>query len=242
MGSAPAARATAPSVLELRGLGRTFDGTTPVHALRDVDLRVDVGEYVAIVGPSGSGKSTLLNVLGMLDQPTAGSIHVDGVDVSDLDDSKRAAWRADRLGFVFQSFHLLPHRSVLENVMFGSLYQALPRRERRRRAVEALERVGVAHRAAFRPAQLSGGERQRVAVARALAMQPSLLLCDEPTGNLDSANTASILDLFDELIGDGLTIVVITHDSMVADRAQRRVRITDGHLVEVTDDPLGAAS
>ncbi len=231
-----------PAVLDLVDVSRTFDSSPPVYALRNVDLRVSSGEYVAIVGPSGSGKSTLLNVLGLLDRPSSGRFLLDGVDVSSLGDGDRAALRAARLGFIFQSFHLLPHRSALENVMFGGLYRGIPRRERRARAIEALDRVGVAHRASFRPSRLSGGERQRVAVARALSVAPSLLLCDEPTGNLDSANTESILHLFDGLLDDGLTIVVITHDPSVARHAQRRVSIIDGRLREVPDAIATATS
>ncbi len=230
------------AVLELRDVCRVFDTDPPVSALSHVDLRVDHGEYVAIVGPSGSGKSTLLNVLGLLDRPSSGEYLLDGVDVARLGDGQRAAWRAERLGFVFQSFHLLSNRTVLENVMFGQLYQGVGHRQRRDRSMAALERVGVAHRASFQPGRLSGGERQRVAIARALAMEPSLLLCDEPTGNLDSVNTRSILDLFDGLIDDGLTLVVITHDSGVAERAPRRVRITDGVLVEETTEAMSVAA
>ncbi len=229
-----AAAPTEPPVLDLSDVCRVFDSAPPVSALSHVDFRVDRGEYVAVAGASGSGKSTLLNVLGLLDRPTSGRYLLDGVDVSQLGDGQRAAWRAERLGFVFQSFHLLPNRTALENVMFGQLYQGVAQRERRARSMTALERVGVAHRAAFQPGRLSGGERQRVAIARALAMEPSLLLCDEPTGNLDTVNTGAILDLFDGLIDDGLTLVIITHDANVADRARRRVRITDGVLVEET--------
>jgi len=229
---APAESADAP-VIDLVGITRTFGSSPPVHALRDVDLRVARGDHLAIVGPSGSGKSTLLNVLGLLDRPTTGTFHLDGIDTSALGDGARAALRAERIGFVFQSFHLLPHRSAMENVMLGALYQGIGRRERRRRAVDALERVGLSHRATFVPTRLSGGERQRVAVARALVARPSLLLCDEPTGNLDSVNTAAVLDLFDDLLATGLTVVVITHDHDVATRARRRVRIIDGRLSEV---------
>jgi len=229
---APVGSADAP-VIDLTAITRTFGSSPPVHALRDVDLRVARGDHLAIVGPSGSGKSTLLNVLGLLDRPTTGTFHLDGIDTSALGDGARAALRAERIGFVFQSFHLLPHRSAMENVMLGALYQGIGRRERRRRAVDALERVGLSHRATFVPTRLSGGERQRVAVARALVARPSLLLCDEPTGNLDSVNTAAVLDLFDDLLATGLTVVVITHDHDVATRARRRVRIIDGRLSEV---------
>ncbi len=225
----------APSapVVELRQLGRTFPSTPPVHALSQIDLSVGQGSYVAIVGPSGSGKSTLLNVLGLLDRPTSGTYLLDGIDTATLTDAHRAGLRSDRIGFVFQSFHLLSHRSAVENVMLGGLYQGIPRRQRRQVALDALDRVGLAPRANFLPTRLSGGERQRVAVARALAARPSLLLCDEPTGNLDSANTRTMLDLFDDLLADGLTILVITHDHEVALRAKRRVSIIDGMLTEI---------
>jgi len=222
-----------PPVVEFRDVTRLFDSEPPVRAMNSVNLLIAPGDYVAIVGPSGSGKSTLLNTIGLLDRPTSGSYLLDGIDTSALSDRERAALRSDRIGFVFQSFHLLPHRSALENVMIGSLYQGIPRRERRRRAVSALARVGLINRAGFLPTRLSGGERQRVAVARALAARPSLLLCDEPTGNLDSVTTIAMLDLFDELLDDGLTIALITHDQDVARRARRRVRIVDGSLEEL---------
>jgi len=231
-GAPPDPTGTAP-VVELDAVDRTFATDPPVLALRAVQLTVERGDYVAIVGPSGSGKSTLLNVIGLLDRPTGGTYRLDGIETRTLGDRERAALRAERLGFVFQSFHLLPHRTALENVMIGGLYQGLPQRVRLTRATEALARVGLAARAGFLPTRMSGGERQRVAVARALAAAPSLLLCDEPTGNLDTANTASILGLFDELIDDGLTILVITHDGDVAARAERRVRIVDGQLQEL---------
>jgi putative ABC transport system ATP-binding protein len=224
-------------VIELTDVWRIFPSTPPVHALRDVDLTVHAGDHLAIVGPSGSGKSTLLNVPGLLDRPTTGSYRLDGRDVSGLTDAERAGLRAERLGFVFQSFHLLGHRTALENVMFGGMYQGIKRGERRARAVAALDRVGMLHRATFRPDKLSGGERQRVAVARALAVRPSVLLCDEPTGNLDSVTTESVLALFDELVADGLTVCVITHDRHVADRAERRVRIVDGRLTALEPSP-----
>ena len=177
--------------------------------------------------------ATLLNVLGLLDRPTGGTYQLDGIDTAALGDRARAAERGRRIGFVFQSFHLLSYRSVEENVMLSELYLGTSRRDRRCRAVEALERVGLGHRLGFSPIRLSGGERQRVAIARALLGEPSLLLCDEPTGNLDSANTAAVLDLFDDLRAQGLTILVITHDTEVAARAQRRVRMVDGQLAEV---------
>ena len=225
-------------VVELRGISRTFDRDPPVHALRGVDLTIWPGEWLAIVGPSGSGKSTLLNVLGLLDRQTEGTYRLDGVDVKDLDDLARAGLRGRRIGFIFQAFHLLPHRTVLENVMLAELYVGAPRKGRRERALEALERVGLGDRADFLPTRLSGGQRQRAAIARSLMAEPSLLLCDEPTGNLDSKSADNVLDILGGLSQDGMTLIVITHDEHVAGRADRRVRIMDGELVEV--EPVNA--
>ncbi|WP_298802291.1 ABC transporter ATP-binding protein [uncultured Pseudokineococcus sp.] len=220
-------------VVELVGLTRTFPGPPPVHALDGVDLVVRAGEYVSVVGPSGSGKSTLLHVLGLLDRPTGGDYLLDGVPTSTTSERHRARLRGGRIGFVFQQFHLLPHRSVLDNVLLATLYSGVPRAERVDRARAALERVGLDHRVDAAPTTLSGGERQRVAVARAVVTGPSLLLADEPTGNLDSVSSAAVMDLFDELHASGLTLVVITHDPVVSARAQRRVRISDGLLAEL---------
>ena len=220
-------------VVELRGVSRTFDRDPPVHALSGVDLTIWPGEWLAIVGPSGSGKSTLLNVLGLLDRQTEGTYRLNGVDVSELDDLARAGLRGRRIGFIFQAFHLLPHRSVLENVMLAELYIGAPRRGRQQRALAALERVGLLERADFLPTRLSGGQRQRAAIARALMGEPSLLLCDEPTGNLDTKSAANVLDILGQLSRDGLTLVVITHDEQVAARADRRVRMVDGVLWEM---------
>jgi putative ABC transport system ATP-binding protein len=220
-------------VVELIGISRTFDGGAPVHALRGVNLTIWPGDWLAIVGPSGSGKSTLLNVVGLLDRHTAGTYRLEGVDVDTLDDVARAGLRGRRIGFVFQSFHLMPHRSVLENVMLAELYIGAPRRGRAERAMAALERVGLTDRAHFLPTRLSGGQRQRTAIARALMGEPSLLLCDEPTGNLDSHSAENVLEVLAQLSAEGLTLVVITHDEYVASRAQRRVRIIDGELGEV---------
>ncbi len=211
---------------------KRFDSEPPVDALVDVNLDVNQGEWVAIVGQSGSGKSTLLNILGCLDTQTAGSYHFEGIDVAGLSDRQRAGLRSRGIGFVFQSFHLLGHRTVTENVMLADVYRLAPIRDRRARAAAALDTVGLGHRADFMPTRLSGGERQRVAIARALVGSPRLLLCDEPTGNLDSGTTASVLDLFADLNQQGMTIVMITHEHDVADRARRRVRITDGQLTE----------
>ncbi|WP_205856235.1 ABC transporter ATP-binding protein [Phytoactinopolyspora endophytica] len=214
------------------GVCRTFPGTPEVHAVRDINLTISEGEYLSIVGPSGSGKSTLLHLLGLLDRPSVGTYLLDGVDVSELSDAKRSELRGERIGFVFQAFHLLQHRSVLENVELSMLYRRIPRRERTKRARDTLDRVGLKHRVEFSPQTLSGGERQRVAIARALAAEPSLLLADEPTGNLDSGNADAVLDVFDKLHGEGLTLAVITHDDDVSTRADRRVRIADGTLTD----------
>jgi putative ABC transport system ATP-binding protein len=219
--------------MTLTGVGRTFPSDPPVPALVDVRLRIARGDYVSIVGPSGSGKSTLLNILGLLDLPDTGTYELEGVETTRLDDTARTALRGARIGFVFQSFNLLAHRDVMDNVMLGELYTSAERSGRRNRAAVALDRVAMGHRRDFRPGHLSGGERQRVAIARALIGNPALLLCDEPTGNLDSANTAAVLDLFDELRAAGTTLIVITHDEMVSRRAARQVGITDGHLTEV---------
>ena len=220
-------------VVDLRGVSRTFGDESPVHALRGIDLSIWPGEWVSIVGPSGSGKSTLLNIIGLLDRQTSGSYRLEGVDTDSLDDLSRSGLRGRRIGFVFQAFHLLPHRSVLENVMISELYIGANRAGRESRAMNALERVGLTHRAGFMPTQLSGGEQQRVAIARALMGRPSLLLCDEPTGNLDSQTSERLLDMLADLSQDGLTLVVITHDEKVARRAERQVRIIDGVLREV---------
>jgi putative ABC transport system ATP-binding protein len=226
-------RAAAAPVVELVGVSRSFPGPPVVHAVRGVDLVIGRGDYVSIAGPSGSGKSTLLHVMGLLDRPTGGTYRLDGLDTRAMSEREQAAWRGRRIGFVFQAFHLLAQRSVAENVELAMVYTAVPRRHRAERARDALDRVGLGHRIAFSPATLSGGERQRVAIARALVGGPSLLLADEPTGNLDSATASSILDLFDDLHRDGLTLAVVTHDEAVSRRAQRRVRTVDGSVREL---------
>ncbi len=223
-------------VLGLSGIGRTYvSGEIEVSALADVDLVVNRGEYVSIVGPSGSGKSTLLNILGLLDRPTSGSYLFEGQEVADLSETERTAVRGRRIGFVFQAFHLLSHRTVLENVTMSMLYTGVSTKERTERSRAALESVGLGHRANFTPTRLSGGERQRVAIARAIVADPAILLADEPTGNLDSKTSDAILGLFDDLRSRGLTIVMITHDASVAGRADRAVRIRDGRLTELGD-------
>ena len=221
------------TLVRLEGVGRTFrSGEVEVRALRAADLDVNRGDYMSIVGPSGSGKSTLLNIIALLDRHTSGIYRFEGLDVSDLSEGERTGLRAHRIGFVFQSFHLLSHRTVLENVILSMLYGNVPRAERRERAMAALDRVGLTERAGFLPSRLSGGERQRVAIARAIVTRPPILLCDEPTGSLDSATSESILELFEELRGDGLTIVVVTHDPLVSARAERVISMHDGRAAE----------
>jgi putative ABC transport system ATP-binding protein len=220
------------AVLELVEVVKTYRGSPPVHALDGVSLQVDEHELVAIVGPSGSGKSTLLNVIGTLDRPTSGAMLVEGRDVTSMPDAALAGLRANRLGFVFQQFHLLEGADAVDNVAAGLLYEGRPRRERRRRAVDALHAVGLGHRLTHRPPQLSGGERQRVAIARAIVGEPAFVLADEPTGNLDSVSAAAIIDLLFELNRAGSTIVVVTHDRDLAERFPRRVAMRDGRIDE----------
>jgi putative ABC transport system ATP-binding protein len=223
-------------VIELCGLARTYPGPPAVPALRPASLVIGSGDYVAVTGPSGSGKSTLLHLLGLLDTPTAGRYLLDGLDTSALGDRDRSALRGRRIGIVFQAFHLLPYRTALENVLVAELYNQTPRGDRFRAAAGALADVGLGHRLDALPTTLSGGESQRVAIARALVNRPSLLLCDEPTGNLDSASAAALMGLLDQLnTAAGFTIVVITHDPAVAGHASRTIAISDGVLSERTE-------
>jgi putative ABC transport system ATP-binding protein len=228
-------------VLEIRDLAKRYPGG--VDALRGVALMVEEGELLAVVGPSGSGKSTLLHIMGTLDRPSSGTVRVAGHDVAALSDRRLAALRARHVGFVFQQFFLVEALSAAENVAQGLLYWGVPAPERRRRAVEQLERVGLGHRVGHRSAQLSGGERQRVAIARALVARPSIVFADEPTGNLDSRSGAQIFALLRELNADGTTIVVITHDLELAASLPRRVHLRDGSVErDERDAPVPAAA
>jgi len=218
-------------VIELSGVSRTWEvGGRPVHALRDVTLSIGSGEYVSVMGPSGSGKSTLLSLLGGLDRPTAGSYRFEGREVASLPDDDLSRLRRERIGFVFQSFHLVPRMTALENVALPLLLAGVSPKDRTARAAEALASVGLSPRLDHRPDQLSGGEKQRVCLARAVVTRPGLLLADEPTGNLDSASGTEIVALLERLHASGITLLVVTHDAGIGGRARRRVRLADGRV------------
>jgi putative ABC transport system ATP-binding protein len=220
-------------MIELRHLSRFFEvGEQTVHALDEVDLRIDTGEYVAVMGPSGSGKSTLLNILGLLDKPTGGSYALDGTDTTRLDADAQARVRGEKVGFIFQTFHLVARLTALENVELPMVLAGRRSAERRARARELLTDVGLADRMEHRPDQLSGGQRQRVAIARAMAMKPTLLLADEPTGNLDTVSGKDVLEVLERLNAEGLTLLVVTHDPLIGARARRRISMRDGKVLE----------
>ncbi|MCA9513113.1 MAG: ABC transporter ATP-binding protein [Myxococcales bacterium] len=236
-------------MIRLEHVSREFQvGDSRVRALDDVTEHVRTGEHIAIMGPSGSGKSTLLNVIGCLDRPSAGTYHLDGRLVSELDDGELTLVRRNLIGFVFQTFQLVPRLSALENVELPMLFAGVEREERRARAAERLAAVGLTPRADHRPDQMSGGERQRVAIARAMVMEPRVLLADEPTGNLDTRSGAQVLELIDDLHTGGLTIVVVTHDPNVAKRAERTIVLVDGSIArrlaasEITPSVVGGAT
>jgi len=229
-------------MIELRDIVKRYVlGEEVVLALAGVDLFIGRNEYVALIGPSGSGKSTLMNLIGCLDTPTEGRYILNGRDTSSLSEDELAEVRNREIGFVFQSFHLLPRQTALQNVMQPLVYRRMPPAERRARAVRALQKVGLGDRLDHRPNQLSGGQRQRVAVARALVGEPSILLADEPTGNLDSRTSAEIMALFDDLHAQGQTVVVITHEPDIAAHCRRTIRVLDGRIVEDTQNPARAA-
>jgi putative ABC transport system ATP-binding protein len=222
----------AKALIQLENITKTYDsGENAVQALRGVDMAIQQGEFVAITGPSGSGKSTIMHILGCLDSPSEGRYWLDGEDVATLTSRALARIRNQKIGFVFQTFNLLPRATILKNVELPLLYAGISRDERRDRAMKALERVGLGTRSKHRPNELSGGQRQRVAIARALVNNPSLILADEPTGNLDQKTGAEIIDIFENLAGDE-TIILVTHDPAIADRTGRRIRIVDGRVVD----------
>ena len=227
------------AVVEMHDITKVYgQGEAEVRAVDGISLTVEPGEYVAIMGASGSGKSTVMNIIGALDVATSGTYKIDGVDIGELDDDALSLVRNRRIGFIFQAFNLIPRMSAASNVELPLMYRGVRRSERRRRALDALAKVGLADRSHHQPNELSGGQQQRVAVARALAMEPSLMLADEPTGNLDSRSTADVLDLLDEIHAEGKTIVIITHEDDVAERAGRVVTLRDG---KVESDVLAAA-
>ena len=220
-------------ILELKNIYKDYmQGKMEVHILKDISLSVEKGEYLAIMGPSGSGKTTLMNLIGCLDKPTSGSYFLNGKDILSCTDNELSDMRLYNIGFVFQSFNLLPKQSALENVYLPLVYAGVPKKERIERAKEALERVGLSDRMDFKPTQLSGGQQQRVAIARAIVNQPSILLADEPTGALDSTSGTQVMDLFQKLNDEGMTIIMITHDADIASHAKRLAIIRDGILSE----------
>ncbi len=219
------------SVIEVKAASKVFDGPVPVRALDDVDLAVSEGEFIVITGPSGSGKSTLLNLLGCLDRPTSGSYELSGQDVSGMSDRELSSVRGRVTGMVFQTFHLVARQRVIDNVAMASLYQWETMKQARQSAWLALGKVGIQNRALFHPSVLSGGERQRVAIARAIAHEPRVLLADEPTGNLDTANSQLIVDVFKQLWADGMTVIIVTHDLNIAGVAQRHIQLEDGRVI-----------
>jgi putative ABC transport system ATP-binding protein len=219
------------ALIELAGIERVFRlGDSEVHALHELDLRIDAGEYVAVMGPSGSGKSTLLNLLGLLDRPTAGTYHLEGRDITTLSPREQAQVRSQRIGFVFQSFHLVPRLTAAENIALPMMLAGVPPAERARRVAQALDDYGLTERSHHRPDQLSGGQRQRVAIARATIMQPAMILADEPTGNLDRATGDEVVRLLEQLNARGVTLIVVTHDAALGKRARRRLDMEDGMI------------
>jgi putative ABC transport system ATP-binding protein len=220
-------------MIELRDINRIFEvGDEKVHALQDIRLTFEPGEYVSIMGPSGSGKSTLLNILGLLDKPTSGSYLLDGIDTTSMSDNQQADVRRNKIGFVFQSFHLISRLTAAENIALPLTLAGMPPKQRDNRVMDVLESVGLTERAEHRPDQLSGGQRQRVAIARATIMRPTILLADEPTGNLDQSSGESVIEVLEALNNDGIILLVVTHDPDIGGRARRRIRMVDGFISE----------
>ncbi|NOT69527.1 MAG: ABC transporter ATP-binding protein [Methylophilaceae bacterium] len=219
-------------LIQLRGIDRTFYlGDSEVHALRQVDLNIAPGEYIAVMGPSGSGKSTLLNLLGLLDRPDAGTYHLEGRDVTTLNPDEQAKVRSERIGFIFQSFHLVPRLTAAANIELPLMLAGVPAAERAKRVTQALKEYGLTERAQHRPNELSGGQRQRVAIARATVQRPAVLLADEPTGNLDRATGEEVVRLLEALNSQGMTLIVVTHDQALGTRARRQIKMEDGSIV-----------
>lgn len=220
-------------MIELRDINRIFEvGDEKVHALQDIRLTFEPGEYVSIMGPSGSGKSTLLNILGLLDKPTSGAYLLDGIDTTSMSDNQQADVRRNKIGFVFQSFHLISRLTAAENIALPLTLAGMPPKQRDSRVMDVLESVGLTERAEHRPDQLSGGQRQRVAIARATIMRPTILLADEPTGNLDQSSGESVIEVLEALNNDGIILLVVTHDPDIGGRARRRIRMVDGRISE----------
>lgn len=226
-------------IAAIRGITKTYykpDGSVLVTALQDVNMDIPRGQYLSIMGASGSGKSTLMNILGCLDSPTSGSYELDGINVAGLDDVSLSRVRGQKIGFVFQAFNLISELDIVENVCVPLLYQGVSRQERRDRSLQALEEVGLSDRLGHRPRELSGGQQQRVAVARALVTKPAIILADEPTGNLDSKTEATLLNLFDDLHQDGMTLIIVTHEQALANRSERTIRLRDGRIEHDIDN------
>lgn len=218
-------------MIEISGVNKTFIlGDSTVHALANINLRIEQGEYMSVMGPSGSGKSTLLNMLGLLDRPDNGSYSLNGVDTQTLDENERARLRREQIGFVFQSYHLIPRLTARENMEMPLMLAGIPAKQRRETVADILEKLGIARRGDHLPNQLSGGERQRVAIGRSIIMKPALLLADEPTGNLDSRSGAEVTDILESLNREGITLLIVTHDSSMGERARRRIRMVDGAI------------
>ncbi|ABW17708.1 ABC transporter ATP-binding protein [Alkaliphilus oremlandii] len=221
------------SIIKIENISKVYDtGAVQVHALREVSLSIEEGDFVAIMGQSGSGKSTLMNILGCLDKPTSGIYELDGINISKTDNRDLSSIRNKKIGFVFQSFNLIPRTSALKNVELPMIYAKMGKKERQKRAKELLERVGLGDRLDHMPNEISGGQKQRIAIARALANKPSIILADEPTGNLDTASSEEIMNLFTELNNEGVTVIVVTHEDNIAEYTKRTIRFRDGQIIE----------